>query len=79
MLLALSCYYYVVLLLYAVLAAASPWTGLALASLAWMTNVIAGPLTSLEGQYASMSPAAVAFVGGVTAGFDWRRSPGAGL
>jgi hypothetical protein len=78
MLFSVSCYYYVFLLLYALLAAASPWTGFALASLAWVTEVIAGSAISPEGQYAWMSLAVVLFVCGVTAALARKRSPGGG-
>jgi hypothetical protein len=76
MLLSVSCLYYVVLLLYALLAASSPWTGVGLAALAWITDVIAGSAMSLEGQYAWSSLAVVVFVSGLTAALAWKRLPG---
>ncbi len=75
-LLKLSGYYYSGLLVFAALWPVSPAAGLALASFAWLTNVIPGLWPGLDEQYVWLSLAAVALVSGLTLAFAWRgREP----
>jgi hypothetical protein len=75
MLLKLSGYYYSALLVYAALWPVSPAAGLALASFAWATNVIAALWSSPDERHAWLSLATVILVTGLTAAFAWRKRP----
>ncbi len=69
----LSSYYYSMLVVFAVLWPVSASSGLALASLVWLTNVIMRLWSGLDDQYASLSLAVILLVTGVTVAFA-RRS-----
>jgi hypothetical protein len=76
-LLKLSGYYYCAFLVFAALWPLSAGVGLALVSLAWLTNVVAGLWPAADTEYAWLSLIVVAFVGGVYGALAWqnRRGP----
>jgi hypothetical protein len=74
--LAVSCYYYSVLIVYAALWAIRPGVGLGLVSLAWLSTLVVR-LWSGEEQYAWLSLAVVLFVAAVTARLAWPQAPAA--
>jgi hypothetical protein len=74
----LSSYYYSALIAYAALVPLAPGVGLGLASIAWLTTVIAGLGLPPDTQYAWQSLAIVGFVVAVVGGLAWRRRTASG-
>ncbi len=70
--LVLSSYYYSALIAYSALWPLMPGAGLALAALAWLSNVTSALLPAADEQYAWLSLAVVIYVTGVTGALAWR-------